>query len=112
MKNINMKKLLIPAILLLIANQAFATDLQFTIQIKDHKFIPPILEVPAEQKFKLIIENLDETAAEFESHDLNKEKIIMGNRKSTLIITPLKTGEYNFFDDFHAKETFGKIVVK
>ena len=107
-----MKKFLTFFTLLSIANQAFAASEEFNIQIKDHKFIPAILEVPAEQKFKLVIENLDETAAEFESHDLNKEKIIMGNKKATLIITPLKAGTYNFFDDFHAKEATGKIVAK
>ena len=98
--------------LLVFAGQAFAASSEFVIQIKDHKFIPAIIEVPAEEKFKLIIENLDETAAEFESHDLNKEKIIMGNKKTTIIITPLKSGEYVFFDDFHAKEAIGKIVAK
>ena len=107
-----MKKLLILIALSTLANQAFAADTEFTIQIKDHKFIPATIEVPANQKFKLIVENLDKTAAEFESHDLSKEKIIMGNKKATLIITPLKAGEYNFFDDFHAKETFGKIIAK
>ena len=107
-----MKKFLVLLALLTLASQAFAASDEFNIQIKDHKFIPAILEVPAEQKFKLVIENLDETAAEFESHDLNKEKIIMGNKKATLIITPLKAGTYNFFDDFHAKETEGKIIAK
>ena len=107
-----MKKFLVLLALLTLASQAFAASDEFNIQIKDHKFIPAILEVPAEQKFKLVIENLDETAAEFESHDLNKEKIIMGNKKATLIITPLKAGTYNFFDDFHAKETVGKIIAK
>lgn len=107
-----MKKFFVLLTLPFLASKAFAASDEFNIQIKDHRFIPAILEVPAGQKFKLIIENLDETAAEFESHDLNKEKIIMGNKKATLIITPLKVGEYNFFDDFHAKETMGKIIVK
>lgn len=111
-RQIFMKKLLTLIALLSLTNQASATDVEFIIQIKDHKFTPATIEVPAEKKFKLIIENLDKTAAEFESHDLGKEKIIMGERKTTLIITPLKAGEYSFFDDFHAKETFGKIIAK
>lgn len=110
-----MKKHLFTASVILIsilANQGLAANNEYKIQIKDHKFIPEIIEVPAETKFKLIIENQDETAAEFESHDLNKEKIITGGKTGTIIITPLKPGSYFFFDDFHQKEAIGKIIAK
>ncbi len=93
-------------------NQALAADKEFLLQIKNHKFIPEILEVPAEIKFKLIVENLDATTEEFESADLRKEKIVSGGKKITLIITPLKAGEYNFFGDFHAKTAKGKLLAK
>jgi len=108
-----MKKILL--ILLIsssLLNQAFAADKEFLVQIKDHKFVPEILEVPVETKFKLIVENLDETTEEFESADLRKEKIVSGGKKITLIITPLKAGEYNFFGDFHAKTARGKLIAK
>lgn len=108
-----MKKIfLILAIVQILTNQAFATDKEFLVQIKDHKFIPEILEVPAEIKFKLIVENLDQTTEEFESADLRKEKIVGGGKKITLIIMPLKAGEYGFFGDFHAKTARGKILAK
>ncbi|MSP33331.1 MAG: cupredoxin domain-containing protein [Rickettsiales bacterium] len=107
-----MKKFLFLLTLSLLSGQSFAATAEYNIQIKDHRFIPSTIEVKAEEKFKLIIENLDQTAAEFESHDLNKEKILIGGKKTTLIITPLKAGEYNFCDDFHAKETVGKIIAK
>lgn len=108
-----MKRTFLFLSLALFANQAFAAETaEYNIQVKDHKFVPATIEVPAETKFKLIIENLDQTTAEFESHDLGKEKIITGGKKATLIITPLKAGEYMFFDDFRAKETNGKIIVK
>ncbi len=112
-----MKKIFFAITLATLTNQAlttstFASDLEFTIAIKDHKFIPSTLEVPAHKKFKLIIDNQDETAEEFESHDLSKEKIIMGGKKGTIIITPLEAGEYNFFGDFHAKTTTGKLIAK
>jgi len=94
------------------AIQGFTADNEYKIQLKDHKFNPNIIEVPANTKFKLIIDNQDETAAEFESHDLNKEKIITGKKTGTIIITPLKAGTYNFFDDFHQKEAIGKIIAK
>jgi len=98
--------------LISLASKAVAGEQEFLIQIKDHKFIPEKLEVPANQKFKLIVENLDKTLEEFESSDLKKEKIVGGGKKITLIIAPLKSGEYSFFGDFHQKTAKGKIVVK
>ncbi len=99
-------------IFFLLSNQAFSDDLEFKLQIKDHKFEPAILEIPANQKFKLIVENLDKTLEEFESGDLKKEKLVGGGKKITIIISPLKSGEYKFFGDFHQKTAQGKLVVK
>lgn len=93
-------------------SQAFAADLEFATKIKDYKFDPAIIEVPANQKFKLTVENLDKTLEEFESNDLKKEKIVSGGKKITIVIEPLKSGEYKFFGDFNAKTAQGKIVVK
>lgn len=95
-----------------LTNQALADGKEFLIQIKDHKFIPATINVPAGEKFKLIVENLDETAEEFESADLRKEKIVGGGKKISLIIAPLKAGEYQFFGEFHAKTAQGKLVVR
>jgi hypothetical protein len=96
----------------LLPNFAFAEEKEFLVQIKDHKFEPAILELPANQKFKLIVENLDKTLEEFESNDLKKEKLVGGGKKITIIINPLKSGEYKFFGDFHQKTAQGKILVK
>lgn len=93
-------------------SQAFAADLEFLIQIKDHKFLPEKIEVPAEKPFKLIIENLDKTLEEFESGDLKKEKLVGAGKKIIIPISPLKSGEYKFFGDFHQKTAQGKIIAK
>jgi plastocyanin len=82
------------------------------VQIKDHKFEPSNIEVLAGEKFKLIVENLDQTLEEFESNDLKKEKLINGNKKVAIVINPLKSGEYRFFGDFHQKTAQGKIIAK
>lgn len=107
-----MKKLFLILTLTFLTTQAFAAEKEFSIQIKDHKFIPATLEVPANEKFKLIVENLDKTAEEFESADLRKEKIVSGGKKITMIISPLKPGEYSFFGEFHAKTAQGKLIAK
>ena len=85
---------------------------EFLIKIKNHRFVPEIIEVSANTEFKLVIENLDNTIEEFESDDLKKEKLIGAGKKISLQIKPLKAGQYKFYGDFHQKTAQGKIVVK
>jgi len=89
---------------------SFANKPVFTITIKDHQFSPKELIVPANEKVKLIIENQDSTAEEFESYDLNREKIVTGNGKITIFIGPLKPGEYKYFGEFHEDTAQGIII--
>lgn len=107
-----MKKTLftIAAALAILAAPAFAAD--YTLVIKDHKFSPEILEIPAGQKVKITIDNQDPTPEEFESHELNREKIIPGNSKGIVFIGPLEAGEYPFFGEFNMDTALGKVVVK
>jgi len=80
--------------------------------IRDHKFEPEILELPAGQKIRITVHNLDSTIEEFESIDLKREKIIPGHSKAKIILAPLKSGEYKFFGEFHEETAQGKIIVK
>ena len=84
----------------------------YNLVIKDHKFTPDVLEVPQDTKFKLIVDNQDPTPEEFESHSLKREKVIKGNSKATILINPLKAGEYKFEGEFNAKTAQGKIIVE
>jgi hypothetical protein len=99
------------AISSLFISSAFAGDPEFLVQIKDHKFEPSSIKVPANQKFKLVVENLDKTLEEFESGDLKKEKLVGGEKKVTIPVGPLKSGEYKFFGDFHQKTAQGVLIV-
>jgi len=89
---------------------SFAEKPVYTIIIKDHQFSPKKLVVPADEKLKLIILNQDPTAEEFESYDLNREKIVAGNSKITLFIGPLRAGEYKYFGEFHEDTAQGIII--
>ena len=82
------------------------------IDIKDHLFHPSEIIVPADTKVKLIINNLDPTAEEFESYELNREKVINGGRKAVIFIGPLPPGEYPFFGEFYPKTAQGKVLVQ
>ena len=89
-----------------------ATMPEYTVVIKDHRFDPVQIEVPANIKVKLIIDNQDATPEEFESYDLDREKVIAGNSKAVLFIGPLKTGSYNFVGEFHEDTAKGTILVQ
>ncbi len=91
---------------------ALAADDTFTIVIQDHRFEPAELVVPAGKKIKLVVENRDATPEEFESHDLNREKVIAGKSSGTIWIGPLTPGRYPFFGDFNDKTAQGVIVAK
>ncbi len=84
----------------------------YEIFIKDHKFTPETFTVPAGEKIKLIIHNQDPTPEEFESHDLNREKIILGNKKATIFVGPLKAGKYHYFGEFNMDTANGYIIAK
>lgn len=82
------------------------------IRIKDHLFFPSEVEVPADTKIRLVINNLDPTPEEFESYELNREKVIAGNSKAVIFIGPLKPGSYPFFGEFYPKTAQGRILAK
>ena len=84
----------------------------FELEIKQHLFYPAELIVPGGIKIKLVIYNRDDTPEEFESYELNREKVIMGGTKATVFIGPLQSGEYPFFGEFHQQTAQGKIVVQ
>ncbi len=96
--------------LFLIVQYAVAGPPVIEIKIKDHFFYPSTVEVPANKKVKLLIINLDPTPEEFESYELNREKVITGNRKAIIFIGPLAPGEYPFFGEFYPKTAQGKII--
>lgn len=105
---------LLPAALLALAAGAASAEgpAEFTITIKDHTFEPAELVVPAGQKIKLKVVNADPTPEEFESHELNREKVIPGKATAMIFVGPLKAGEYPFFGEFNPKTAQGKLIVK
>lgn len=105
-----MKFLLLPVLLLPLAT--FAADADFVLTIKDHRFQPSELTVPAGKKIKLMVENQDTTPEEFESYPLNREKVIAGKSSATVYIGPLEVGRYPFFGDFNQATAQGVITAK
>lgn len=94
---------------LLLAGEGRAAD-EYTIVIKDHRFEPQELTVPSGKKVKLIIDNQDASAEEFESYELHREKVISGHSKAPIFVGPLKPGRYKYFGEFNVKTAQGVIV--
>jgi plastocyanin len=91
---------------------AVAATPEIGIVIKDHRFVPAEVNVPAGQKVKLIVDNQDATPEEFESHELNREKVIAPKSKGTVFIGPLKPGRYPFFGEFNESTAKGVVVAE
>jgi plastocyanin len=91
---------------------AEAADENAKLVIQDHRFQPAELVVPAGKKVKLIVENLDSTPEEFESHALNREKVIAGKSTATIFIGPLKAGRYPFVGEYNEATAKGVIVAR
>ncbi len=84
----------------------------YELEIRDHLFQPEEIRVPAHTKVKLVVYNRDSTPEEFESYELNREKVIMGGRKANIFIGPLEPGVYPFFGEFNPRTAQGRIVVE
>lgn len=91
---------------------AGAAEPQFTIVIKNHKFDPAELKVPAGQRVKLVVDNQDSTPEEFESHSMNREKVIPGGKRATIYVGPLKPGRYTFFGEYNEKTAQGVVIAE
>lgn len=106
---------LIFLLIIFFAQISIASDddiIKVDLHIKDHKFMPDVVELPADKKVNITIYNDDPTIEEFESLDLKREKIVLGNSSIKIVLAPLAPGEYKFFGDFHQESAQGKIIVR
>jgi hypothetical protein len=85
---------------------------EYTLTIKDHKFTPEELKVPANTRVVITVINEDATAEEFESNILKVEKVIAGKSRGTVRIGPLKPGRYPFVGEFHEATAKGVVIAE
>ena len=104
--------LIVVGVLALTAGAAVGQDAEARLVIRDHRFEPAEITVPAGKKVKLVIDNQDATAEEFESYELNREKVVPPKGKVTLFVGPLEPGRYPFFGDFHKETAKGVLIAK
>lgn len=94
------------------AAPASAADGDVTIVIKDHKFEPAEVTVPAGKKLTLLVDNQDASSEEFESRPLKVEKIIGPKKQARISVGPLEPGRYSFFGEFHESTAQGVLIAQ
>lgn len=100
------------ALFLALPLAAFAATPEIALDIKDHRFSPEEIRVPAGTKVKLRVHNQDSTPEEFESHQLNREKVIAPGSTASIFIGPLKPGRYTFAGEFHEDTAHGVVIAE
>jgi plastocyanin len=96
----------------LLCTGAQAAETEVLLVIKYHRFEPAEVKVPAGQRVKLIVHNQDSTPEEFESHSLNREKVVPGGAKVSVFIGPLTRGRYEFYGEYNQATAKGAVVAE
>jgi hypothetical protein len=104
-------RFLFGAILICATTASARAEETYKLTLKDHRFTPNELSVPANERFVIEVENLDATPAEFESGDLRVEKFVVGGGKIVVRMRALKPGSYKFFDEYNPDTATGTLIV-
>ena len=108
-----MKRLLIACLALATFSGGMAADLhEATLVISGHRFVPAEMTVPAGRKIKLTVVNNDASPEEFESYELNREKVVAGNGRIVVFVGPLSPGRYPYFGEFHMDTAKGTLIAE
>ena len=104
--------LALAALALALTLGAHAAEAEVLLVIKNHRFEPAEIKVKAGERVKLVVHNQDATPEEFDSHALNREKVIPGGQKGTIYIGPLNPGRYSFIGEYNDQTAQGVVVAE
>jgi hypothetical protein len=80
------------------------------VTLKDHRFAPAEIHVPANQPALIVLTNQDGAAEEFDSTALKVEKVVPGHETGNVRIRPLAPGRYPFMGEYHADTARGVVI--
>ena len=80
------------------------------VTLKDHRFSPSEIHVPAGKAVILRVTNEDDTVEEFDSAALKVEKMIASGHSATVRLRPLGPGRYPFVGEYHAETAKGVVI--
>ncbi len=114
----NPRKQGIALLLAILAVLAFGTivraddDAMPVLRYHDGRFEPDELVVKAKTPFRVRVVNAAPEAIEFESFELNRERVVLPGAEIVVYLPALDPGSYKFFDDFHHGAGEGTITAK
>lgn len=80
--------------------------------VRDGRFYPETLKVPAGQPIKVVFRNEGSGLEEFHSNDLRQEKVVLPGKTLTFTLSPLKPGVYRFIGELHPDTAVGRVVAE
>jgi hypothetical protein len=93
-------------------SSARADDPQPQLKFADGHFEPASLNIAAGKPTTLTVINDGKSAIEFESFELNRERVVQPGQTITVKLPKLDPGQYHFFDDFHHEVAQGTITAQ
>ncbi len=97
--------------LLGVPGAGFADERTVALAVEERGFAPGEVDVPAGARVRLEVTNRTGAAIEFESFELNRERVVQPGHTVNVYVSDLEPGRYEFFDDFH-QERRGALVAK
>lgn len=79
------------------------------LTLKDHRFSPERVTVPAGRQIRIELINQDPALEEFDSEDLRVEKDVTPRGRVSFTVGPLKPGTYSFMGELHADTASGAL---
>jgi hypothetical protein len=79
------------------------------LDLKDHRFTPSTVTVPAGRPVRIVLSNQDAALEEFDSQDLGVEKDVTPHGQVSFTVGPLKPGRYSFMGELHADTASGEL---
>ena len=107
-----MHKYLLALVFCWLALGANAERAEYQVVLKNNRFSPAEVQVPANSLLWLVIENKGDSAEEFTSKDLHRGKIIAAGKTEKIKIGPLKAGSYHFSGAFNPETAQGVVIAK
>jgi heme/copper-type cytochrome/quinol oxidase subunit 2 len=104
--------LTLSALLLAGSSAALADAPPIAVVLKDHRFTPAEIKVPANQPVVLNVTNTDNLAEEFDSTALKVEKVIAAGQSGLVRIHPLRPGRYPFMGEYHSTTAQGVVIAQ
>ncbi len=80
------------------------------LTLKNHRYEPAVLTVPAGRKIHVHLINQDGAMEEFDSNDLKVEEEVTPHGQTDFTVGPLRPGSYAFMGEAHPTTAAGRLT--